>query len=253
MHINLKDKNILLTGASRGIGLGIAEQLLASGASVVLHHHRSSESIQNLEQRYPQQAFGLKADLSKPEEVSQIWDKALQKTKKLHALINNAGIALESPIDQNEEAWLDDWAKTMQVNLTSAAALSRKAAQHFISQQIAGKLIHISSRAAFRGDTPEYMAYAASKAGLVAFSHSMARAYGKQGITSFVIAPGFTQTDMAQDFIAKYGEAHALHDIVLPTLTQPQDIAPMVTLLVSGLADHATGTTISINAGSYIR
>jgi NAD(P)-dependent dehydrogenase (short-subunit alcohol dehydrogenase family) len=253
MNIDLKQTNVLLTGASRGIGFAIAKQLLASGAKVILHHNRPSENIHQLEQTYPTQAFGLRADLAEAQAVSQLWQQACEKLGEIHVLINNAGIAIESSMEKEEEAWLNDWERTMQVNLTATAILSRQATQHFIKHQLQGKLIHIASRAAFRGDTTEYMAYAASKAGMVALSHSLARAYGKQGITSFVIAPGFTQTDMAQEFIDKYGKEHALHDILLPNLTQPHDIAPMILLLASGLADHATGTTISINAGSYIR
>lgn len=114
-------------------------------------------------------------------------------------------------------------------------------------------MIHISSRAGFRGDTAEYMAYAASKGGMLALSKSIARAYGKQHIYSFAIAPGFTLTDMAQQFVDKYGKDYILNDIALPEITLPKDIAPTVLFLASGHMDHATGTTIDINAGSYVR
>jgi NAD(P)-dependent dehydrogenase (short-subunit alcohol dehydrogenase family) len=96
------------------------------------------------------------------------------------------------------------------------------------------------------------MTYAASKAGMVALTKSIARAFGKSSITAFTVAPGFTRTDMAQDFMDAYGEAHAVNDIALNRLTEPEDIAPIVTLLASGLADHATGTSIDVNAGSYV-
>jgi NAD(P)-dependent dehydrogenase (short-subunit alcohol dehydrogenase family) len=96
------------------------------------------------------------------------------------------------------------------------------------------------------------MAYGASKSGLIGLNGSIARGFGKDNITSFVIAPGFTRTDMAQEFIDEYGEEYALSDIALNRLTEPGDIAPMVVLLSSGLADHATGTSIDVNAGSYV-
>ena len=96
------------------------------------------------------------------------------------------------------------------------------------------------------------MAYAASKGGVVSLTRSIARAYGKDGIKAFNIAPGFTRTDMAEEFIKAYGEEHAMQDIALDKLTEPKDIAPMVTFLASGMADHATGCTIDINAGSYV-
>jgi NAD(P)-dependent dehydrogenase (short-subunit alcohol dehydrogenase family) len=88
---------------------------------------------------------------------------------------------------------------------------------------------------------------------LVSINRSIARHYGKLGIKSFLIAPGFTRTDMANEILAEYGEDFALKDIALKELTLPEDIAPMVTLLCSGLADHATGTSIDMNAGSYVR
>ena len=86
----------------------------------------------------------------------------------------------------------------------------------------------------------------------MALTRSIARGFGKDGIKAFNIAPGFTKTDMAQSFIDQYGEAHAMSDIALERLTEPGDIAPMVTFLLSGLGDHATGGTFDINAGSYV-
>ncbi len=253
MQISLHQKNILITGASRGIGFAIAKKMLEAGAKVLLHHNKPSDNITTLQTTYPEQVFSATADLAQVSAVEQLFDEAITKLGSVDVLVNNAGVAVASALDQTERDWLADWEQTLRVNLTAATLLSRRVILHLTAQKKKGRLIHIASRAAFRGDTLEYIAYAASKGGLVAMSHSLARAYGKQGIASFVVAPGFTQTDMAQEFIDKYGEQHALHDIVLPTLTQPDDIAPMVVLLASGLADHATGTSISINAGSYIR
>ena len=116
-----------------------------------------------------------------------------------------------------------------------------------------GRIVMISSRAAFRGDTTDYLAYAASKGALVSLTRSIARHYGKEGIKAFLIAPGFTKTDMANEILSVYGEDFALKDIALKELARPEDMAPMVTLLCSGLADHATGTSIDINSGSYVR
>ncbi|MFT7270096.1 MAG: 3-oxoacyl-[acyl-carrier protein] reductase, partial [Roseivirga sp.] len=92
----------------------------------------------------------------------------------------------------------------------------------------------------------------ASKGGVVALTRSIARAYGKQNIKAFNIAPGFVRTDMAQDFMDQYGEDYALNDIALNELTKPEDLAPLVVLMASGKMDHATGCTIDINAGSYV-
>lgn len=251
MEINLKGKNILVTGASRGIGAAIAEQLGKSGARVAIHYGNNEQKAAEVAGKAGNEAQIFQANLSDPSACQQLFTHILQSFGKIDVLINNAGIAIQSPLSIDDKQWIKDWDQTMQVNLTATAILSRLAIHHFQKNQ-GGRLIHIASRAAFRGDTADYMAYAASKAGMVAFSRSIARAYGKQGITSFVIAPGFTATDMAQDFINEYGMDYALQGVALDRLTQPQDIAPTIVLLASGLADHATGCTIDINAGSYV-
>ena len=96
------------------------------------------------------------------------------------------------------------------------------------------------------------MAYSASKAGLVGLTRSIARAYGKDGIKAFLIAPGFVRTEMAQDFIDEYGEEFTVGDLALDHMTEPKDSAQFVAFLASGLANHATGGTFDINAGSYV-
>ena len=86
----------------------------------------------------------------------------------------------------------------------------------------------------------------------MALSRSIARGFGKDGVKSFLIAPGYVRTDMAQAFIDAYGEEVAVSDLALSTLTEPEDVAPLVALFASGLADHATGCTVDVNAGSYV-
>jgi NAD(P)-dependent dehydrogenase (short-subunit alcohol dehydrogenase family) len=139
----------------------------------------------------------------------------------------------------------------MRINLEAPAILSREAIRAAHGGDL--RIVFIASRAAFRGDTPDYLAYAASKGGLVSLARSIARGFGKQGVKSFVVAPGFTRTEMAEDFIRAYGEDYAMKDIALDRMTEPGDIAPLVVFLASGLADHCTGTSIDVNAASYVR
>jgi len=252
MKIDLTNLNILLTGASRGIGFGIARLLLESGAKVALHCRKNGDSLSTLlneNSNYKGKLF--KADLENLKETENLFNKVLENFHRIDVLINNAGIAIDSPIDKQTEKWLEDWEKTIRVNLTSLALLSKLAISHFIEIG-GGRIINIASRAAFRGDTPDYMAYAASKGGVVSLTRTIARGFGKKNIKAFVIAPGFVKTDMAKDFMEKYGEGIALNDIALNKLTDPDDIAPFVVFLASGLADHATGGTFDINAGSYV-
>jgi NAD(P)-dependent dehydrogenase (short-subunit alcohol dehydrogenase family) len=230
MHIDLSSKSVLVTGGSRGIGAAAARALAA-------------------EVGHGAEAF--RADLADPQACTPLWDAVVAHFGRVDVLVNNAGVASGAPLEGDEAAWLQAWSRTLAVNLTAMGLLCRSAIAHFQAHG-GGRIINISSRAAFRGDTPDYMAYAASKGGVVALTRSIARGFGKQGITAFDVAPGFTRTEMAQEFIDQYGEDFASKDIALSRLTEPGDIAPMLVFLASGLADHATGTTIDLNAGSYV-
>lgn len=248
MKIDLRGKNILVTGASRGIGKGIAEALGASGARVAVHFHQNKKGAESIAESIGNKSEAFQANLEDTESCIQLFNNVIYKFGYLDVLVNNAGVFIMSPIES--ETWINDWNKTLNTNLRSAGLLSRLAILHFQTRD-AGRIINISSRAAFRGDDPEHLAYAASKAGMVALTKSIARGYGKNGITSFLIAPGWVKTDMNKETIDRFGEDSITGDLSLNKLTEPKDLAPMVVLLASGLADHATGTTIDINAGSY--
>lgn len=250
MEIDLSNKRILVTGASRGIGRAIALQLQQCGAQVAAHYHRQEEAARSLLDI--SQSFHLfQADLGQSLQVTQLMDQVLENLGGLDVLVNNAGLAIHSPLDSPDQDWVEHWERTLQVNLISAALLCKNAISIFKKGE-GGIIINISSRAAFRGDTPEYLAYAASKGGLVSLTRSLARAFGKHGIVAFNVAPGFVRTDMAEDFISEYGEERVVSDIALERLTEPKDLAPTIAFLASGLANHATGATVDINAGSYL-
>ncbi len=221
-----------------------------SGARIAVHYRAERTRAEAIVRGTG--SVALAADLADGRAAADLVARAADVLGGLDLLVNNAGIALESPLDASTDEWLRAWETTLAVNLTASGVLSREAVRHFAAHG-GGRIVFIASRAAFRGDTPEYLAYAASKGGMVALSRSIARGFGKQGVKSFVVAPGFTRTEMAEDFIAKYGEAYAMKDIALDRMTEPRDIAPLVVFLASGLADHCTGTSIDVNAASYVR
>ena len=250
MNLDLTGKVVLVTGASRGIGYAITSYLLNSGATVAAHYNNNGESLMELKEKYSHcYAFG--ANLSDSEECIQLFQKVKNQLGKVDVLINNAGVALSSELEKDTNEWISDWDFTFSVNMKAVGLLCREAINHF-GEKKDGIIINISSRAAFRGDTADFLAYAASKGGVVALTRSIARAFGKKGITAFNIAPGFVKTDMAQQFIDEYGEEFALSDISLNKLTEPNDIAPLVVFLSSGMAKHATGGTFDVNAASYV-
>lgn len=252
MYINLSGLNILITGASRGIGKALATKLAEAGATIAVHYNKNVRDAENLAHILGNESKAFQADLSKPDEAAKLFERVILEMGSIEILINNAGVAKSAAIDVKDEEWSASWDETMMVNLNSAAILCKKALQHFLERKAAGRIINIASRAAFRGDEAEYIAYAASKAGLVSLTRSIAKSYGKEGVKAFVIAPGFVRTDMSQEFMQQYGEEHTKGDIALERLTEPKDIAPLVTFIASGMADHATGATFDVNAGSYL-
>ena len=252
MRIDLSNKTILVTGANSGIGNAIAQELLNAGAKVALHFNSNSDGASKLKEQFSDQCELFQADFNNVDEAIKLFEDVLSWGDTLDVLINNAGTAIMNSINLEDEAWIKNWNAIMNINLLAAGVLSKKALEHFKTRN-GGRIINIASRAAFRGDTPDYLAYAASKAGMVALVRSIARGFGKDGITAFSIAPGFTRTAMAQKSIDKYGEDFVIKDIALNELTEPKDIAPIVTLICSGKFDHGTGSNIDINAGSYVR
>lgn len=252
MKIDLGNTVALVTGGSSGIGEAICRHLAGAGAAVALHYNRGKERAETLAASFANGSAAFQADLSDPENAALLFDHVLGAFGSVDLLVNNAGIFIDSPVELEERRWLEDWNRTIAVNLTSAGVLCRAAINHF-EERSGGRIVHIASRAAFRGETREYLAYAASKGGMVSLSRSIARSFGGSNITSFVIAPGFVRTPMTAGYLDRHEDRIVREELALDRLTRPDDIAPVVTFIAGGMMDHATGTTIDINAGSYMR
>jgi NAD(P)-dependent dehydrogenase (short-subunit alcohol dehydrogenase family) len=252
MKIDLKGNIILVTGAAGGIGEHVVRRLAECGATVAVHYNQKTERAATLAELVGNDSKPFHADLSDPRKAVGLFRSVLDVYGKLDVLVNNAGVYLRNPNDRSIDEWLVDWNRTLAVNLTSTGVLSREAVNYF-RQHNGGRIIHIASRAAFRGDYEDYFAYAASKGGMVALSRTIARTYGKYNIKSFVVAPGFVRTPIVDEYIKKHGDASIMGELALTELTKPEDVAPTVVFLASGLMDHATGCTVDINAASYVR
>jgi NAD(P)-dependent dehydrogenase (short-subunit alcohol dehydrogenase family) len=233
---------ILVTGSSRGIGSAIADALRARGARVIGHA------------TYAWDADTIAADLAEPSAPQTLWQQALALAGgTIDAVVNNAGVFAANPLDSSDIAWLDAWEDTLRINLTAAAQLSRFAVRHWLERGTEGRLVHIASRAGHRGDSPEHWHYAASKGGMLALHKTIARAYGANGILSFAIAPGFTDTGMAEDYLASRGGAALLADIPLGRVATPEEIATMAAFCALDAPPSMTGAVLDANGASYVR
>ncbi|WP_445382179.1 SDR family NAD(P)-dependent oxidoreductase [Robiginitalea sp. IMCC43444] len=250
--MSLKGQCILVTGASRGIGEAIARELMKQEARVVVHYNSGEEAASELAASFPKtQSIALQANLEETEDIKRLFNESIAGLGKLDSIVLNAGVFIPHPVSMEFGQWWEIWKKTININLNAAGLLTRLGLDHF-KEQKGGRFLYIGSRAAFRGETEEYLAYAASKGGLTSLARSVARSYGKMGVTAFTIAPGFTKTEMAVSFMKTHGEARVLKELALGELTLPEHIAPLAAFICSGMMDHATGTTIDINAGSYM-
>jgi NAD(P)-dependent dehydrogenase (short-subunit alcohol dehydrogenase family) len=148
--------------------------------------------------------------------------------------------------------WIAQWQRTLQVNLIASGELSRKAVDHF-SAKGGGRIVNVSSRAAFRGDSPDHWHYAASKAGIIAMTKTIARAYAAQNILAFAVAPGFTVSEMTEEYLAGRGGAAIVADIPLGRVTSTDEVAEAVRWLAIDAPAAATGSIIDLNGASYVR
>lgn len=238
-----------VTGASSGIGKSIAERLLEEQFQVIgtRNHSPFSKKLFSNENFEP-----LTANLANQNDLISSLKPIFERPQAPDVLINNAGIFIEADMEQDDDDWLVTWDKTLQVNLKAAALLSKWAINSWIKNGEPGIIINIASRAAYRGDTQEYAAYAASKAGMVAFTKSLARNFGKNDIVAYSIAPGFTKTEMAMESIKTYGEEYLTQGMAFDEMTSPEEVAGLVAFLSSGKVKHMTGQTFHINGGSYL-
>ena len=254
--MNFNGKVALVTGGSRGIGAATVKAIVAGGGFVVVHYGANAAAALDLAAEVgPDRCHLVQADLAEIGSARGLWRKAINWQGKIDILVNNAGVFLAEGREGPDDAWRDVWARTLQINLISAADLCREAVNHWLKAGLGGAIVNVASRAAFRGDDQDHWSYAASKGAMVSLTKTLARAYSGKGIYCYGIAPGFVLTDMAlSEFEKESGlQERLLRDVPYGAFAPAAEIANAICFFASGLATHATGQTLDINGASYVR
>jgi NAD(P)-dependent dehydrogenase (short-subunit alcohol dehydrogenase family) len=244
---------VLVTGAARGIGRAIAEAFAEQGERVAVHHGHSAALADEVLAGLPGSGHAVvQADLADPEAVHAMVGQAIEALGGLDVLVNNAGVFIPHPITGTSyEQWQEAWQATLAVNLTGAANVTWCAVQHMVTHG-GGRIINVSSRGAFRGE-PGQPAYGASKAGLNAFTQSLARALAPHGIAVAAVAPGFVETAMAARHLTGPAGDEIRAQSPFGRVARASEIAAAVLYLASPQAEWASGTIIDLNGASYLR
>jgi acetoacetyl-CoA reductase len=245
----LKEAVVVVTGASRGLGKAIAEELAGGGAKVVVNYSRSKEPAEEVVNQISEsggEAIAVQADVSDAEQAQKLIDQALERFNRVDVLINNAGINIDRTL---RKLSVEDWDKVIQVDLNSAFYTVHAVLPH-MTDQGGGKIINMSSFVGEAGNIGQAN-YSAAKAGLLGFTKTAAQELARFGITVNAIAPGFIETDMVAN-IPEEAQQKLRKQVPLGRFGKPEEVAKAVRYLIED-GDYITGQSIDINGGIYIR
>lgn len=247
--MKFKDKVVVITGASRGIGLSIAECFAAEGASIALcstNNEKAKATAEKLSNDYSTECFGIGIDIKDFNAVSDFIKQVNDKFGRIDVLINNAGITRDNLLLRLNE---DDWSDVIETNLNSIFNTTKSVIKFMLKKKY-GRIINVSSVVGLMGN-PGQSNYAASKAGMIAFTKSIAREYGKKNITINAVAPGFIQTDMIETLPKDYLD-NIIENIPMVRLGTTNDVSRAIMFLASDDASYITGQVLSIDGGLYM-
>ncbi|NLX64506.1 MAG: 3-oxoacyl-[acyl-carrier-protein] reductase [Clostridiaceae bacterium] len=245
--MNFKGKTVIVTGSTRGIGNEIAVRFASLGANVMLSG--TSDSVYAAVDVLKEKGYsvaGYCGDVSLPAVAQSLIDKTVETFGSLDILVNNAGVTCDKLLIRMEE---EDWDRVINVNLKSAY-LCTKAAVRIMMKKRSGSIINITSVVGLMGNAGQAN-YAASKAGLIGFTKSVAREFAARGITCNAVAPGFIETRMTDSLSAEIKESY-LKSIPLGRYGTPSEVADLVVFLASDSARYITGQVINIDGGLYM-
>ena len=251
--MDFKNKNVLITGASRGIGKATALAFAEKGATVGINFRSNAEEAEKTRLELPGEGHQLfQADVSQRENCQSLVDEFIEAYGQLDVLVNNAGISIFHEIDKVDfEHWTHAWEETFNTNLFVAANMTYCAARAMMKSG-GGRIVNVSSRGSFRGE-PTKPAYGASKAALNAMTQSLAKKMAPHKIYLGVVAPGFTETEMAAVTLTPAERENLLRESPFQRMAQPKEVAHAILFLASEGAEYSSGTIIDVNGASYLR
>jgi 3-oxoacyl-[acyl-carrier protein] reductase len=248
--LNFSGKNVLVTGGSRGIGAATVKMFIQLGANVAFNYnknYRKADTLATECSRFPGKIFFHECDVSDYQEVQAFVHKVEDEFSSIEILVNNAGIWEYGRV---EEMSVDSWRKTMQINLDSVFYFTHFVVKSMLEKQIRGSIINISSTAGQRGEA-YHSHYAATKGAIISFTKSLAVELGSSGIRVNSVAPGWVDTDMSAEAIAK--NAEQIKSLMpLGFIPKAEDIAGPILFLASDLSRAITGEVLNVNAGSVL-
>ena len=242
----LQGEIALVTGASRGIGAAIADELAAQGATVVGTATTASGAAAIGERLAAHGGHGRELDVTAPGAIDALVDEIAKNVGAISILVNNAGITRDNLLMRMKD---EDWQAILDTNLSSVYRAS-KAVMRGMMKARHGRIVNIASVVGVTGNAGQSN-YAAAKAGIIAFSKSLAKEIGSRGVTVNVVAPGFIATDMTRDLPEESRQA-LIRQIALGRLGEPADIARAVAFLAGPAATYITGETLHVNGGMYM-
>jgi 3-oxoacyl-[acyl-carrier protein] reductase len=242
---------VLLTGGTRGIGASAVRALHRDGAEVAFTYANNAETAAQLARELGDRACALHCDLADYDALPGVIEACVERFGRIDVLVNNGAIFEDNPFFDNDYAsWRRGWERTFSINLYGGVHLTYLALQRMRAQG-SGKIINVASRSAHRGELT-VADYGASKAALVNFTKSLARACGRYGIKAIAIAPGFIETDMAApDLSTRRAELEA--EVPLGYIGSADDVGEIIAFFATSKGDYASGSTIDLNGGSYVR
>lgn len=252
MDYGLKNKNVLITGSTKGLGKAIARVLAEEGANVVISGRSQIEATtlaEEIKAENKVQAIGIAANLMEKGAAEALFEESVGRLGRIDILVNNAAIWPTSFVADMEKT---EFEKTIYLNLEVPYILSRMMVKHLLERKEKGKIVHIVSQAAFHGSTTGHAHYASAKAGLVTFMISQAREVAKYGININAVAPGIMKTDMMLQQLREK-ENYYKERIPLGRVADPEEVAYAVAYLASNKADYLTGITIDATGGMLMR